>query len=323
MANNKWTEITRQVIDAIDIRDAYTSLGLEITGSHPNSSGWLACRAYGRDDQNPSAGINVGDGPARGRYKDFGGSGLSCTLFDFAAQYGGFEDWKDARKQYASAANVKLGKGMKPPERVQDGIYWKQWNEVLAEGWVKHKPPVTVESLAAAGGGLGMWPAEIRKYPVVYLPIFGEDLTDSDPTGYVIWRRNGSQIPLFQGKNKPPKPVKMLTIKGSKSGWMGLHGIRHLAEAQMVWKVEGPTDMMALMGSIPDALRDRHIVLTNSGGAGEAPKDWQIDQLVGKQVNIVHDNDEPGQKGATVWCNSLAESGILVKNVQLRELINE
>ncbi len=108
-----WHEITRLILDKLDIRAEYEALGVDVTGRNPSGSGWIQCRAMGREDRNPSAAINVGDGQARGRYKDFSG-GMSCGLFDFAENFGNFADWKEARKHYAEKAGVSLPKGRQP-----------------------------------------------------------------------------------------------------------------------------------------------------------------------------------------------------------------
>ena len=86
---NSWTEHKRKILAGLDIESVYREMTVEITGHAPNSDGWLTCRSYGRDDRNPSANINVGNGSARGRYHDFSIGGESMFLFDFHAKYFG------------------------------------------------------------------------------------------------------------------------------------------------------------------------------------------------------------------------------------------
>jgi hypothetical protein len=105
-----WRELDRRILAGLDIRAEYEALGARIVGRRESASGWLACRAFGREDRNPSAAINVGDGPARGKYVDHGGGDLhnSYSLWDVAARYGNFLGWRDARDHYARKAGIDL-----------------------------------------------------------------------------------------------------------------------------------------------------------------------------------------------------------------------
>jgi hypothetical protein len=104
--NTRFTEAAREILERLDIEHEYRGLGLRIVGRAPAPSGWVTCRAMGRNDKRPSAAINIGQGKARGRYKDHGGDGLS--FFDFAAKFGGFADWRAARAHYANKVDVAL-----------------------------------------------------------------------------------------------------------------------------------------------------------------------------------------------------------------------
>ena len=112
--SDKWKEATQQVLLALDLKAEYAALGLRLAGDKPRQTGWLPAHAMGREDRTPSAEINIGDGPARGRYRDFGnGTTESLSLFDFAALYGPAADWKEARNHYAKKAGIKLPRGAK------------------------------------------------------------------------------------------------------------------------------------------------------------------------------------------------------------------
>ena len=95
MSSTKWKALSEKTLATLDIQAEYTRLGIGITGNKPSATGWLACRAKGREDKHASAAINVGDTPSmRGRYRDHGGEGDTLSLWDFAAKYGPHGDWK-------------------------------------------------------------------------------------------------------------------------------------------------------------------------------------------------------------------------------------
>ncbi len=311
-----WEAYSRQILDGLDIRAEYIALGVNVsTAGHASTSGWLPAHAYGREDRTPSASINVGDGPGRGRYKDFGGGGESLGLFDFAGQHGPYADWKEARRHYAKVAGVKLPKGCKPAKAPDESIAWRGMKPALVELWAQKKEGITAAAAHLAGVRLGMWPEPSSKYPIVAFPAYGPNLLDADPCAWVIMARNGRPLPLFKGKNIPPEPRKILTAGGGKAGWIGRHALEHLEEAEVIWKVEGVTTLLALQGIIPEDKRDKHLVLTNSGGAMELPRPEMIECLVGKRVYVVGDADEPGAEGATRWAKALGGVAIEVRNV--------
>lgn len=91
----------------------------------------------------------------------------------------------------------------------------------------------------------------------------------------------------------------------------------------MIWKTEGPTDLLALLSVMPDAT-----AFTTANGAKEIPSDWILKECEGETVFVVHDADKPGQEGATWvgepdgrqrpgWCPDLAKYAKEVRNVRL------
>ncbi len=323
MAKTNWQQTTRQILDKLDVRAEYEKLGVDVTGQQPTAKGWVPCRAMGREDRSPSAGINVGDGPPRGRYKDHGGEGLSCGLFEFAAQFGQFGDWKEARRHYAKQSGVTLPRGSKAPSGPADKLAWQPWNDALAAAWCRHKPPVSVAALELAGGRLAGYPAKTSSSQVVALPIYGRHGTDMPATGWVIWNRTGRDLPLWQGKGKPIKSVKMMTVGGSVSGWMGRYGLDSLESATGVWKTEGPGDMLALMSIVPPEYQGKHIVICNSGGCAEMPAKELVEMLAGKRVAVIADLDEPGQIGGQRQAEMIAAVAEECKLVRLPGEITE
>lgn len=223
---------------------------------------------------------------------------------------------------------------------------WSAGNLSLARYWcARHKPGVTVEALLAAGGKVARYPCGRKAkasgeliapaYKVICVPIFGPGLLDSEPVGYVAWNINGHPIEVFAGKGKPPLLVKMKTV-GSASGLIGRHGLEILAAAvdpakagtacgkdegaasdvapgaapaiDHIYKVEGPTDLLALWAALPPDLRSRQPILTQAGGAKQVPVGC-LSPFAGHRILITGDNDIPGQAGAEKWAAALHGGG--------------
>jgi hypothetical protein len=107
----------------------------------------------------------------------------------------------------------------------------------------------------------------------------------------VILRLDGEPLPPIQ---EGADPKKILTCPGSHGGLMNAGALDRLERAQVVWKVEGVTDMLALQSAIPAEFRDTHIVITNSGGCQENPKDEWVNRFKSKTLYVVGDADIPG-----------------------------
>lgn len=319
----KWSELTREIIHALNIEEEYRQLGVEIVGTRANANGWLVVRAVGRPDDHPSAAINVGDDGRRGRYKDLGGEGDSLGLFDFSVKFGGgkFRDWKEARKHYAKVAGFARSMPKEDGDEARDRI--KLLPDLSldrhSKGFIQRFKGVTPEAVKLCGGVIGKYPVKSAtpQYCVI-LPAYGPNLLDSDPRGYTLMDCAGGPIHVFQGEGIEPRQEKRINI--GQSGLTGRYGLKRLdsSKTEVVWKVEGITDLLALQASIPQEYRERHIVITNNSGATETSLPQEVAPLfAGKTVLLIHDADEPGQDGAGVWLNALAGVQATVKNVQL------
>ncbi len=293
-----WQQYNQRILAALDLRAEFEALGIEIINGREKADGWAECRAFGREDTNPSAAVNL----QSGRYRDLGGEGLSLSLWDLAVHLKRFGKWADAREHYATKAGVAS-----PKEPLRDPaihLDFMPWNDGLAALWCRTKPGVSVESLRANGARLARYRDQ---YTVVCLPVFGPGTTAADPIGWVLWNTTGKDLPVWHGKGKPPTWAKMKTTGGSESGLIGQHALDRLTAAgadparQLLWKVEGPTDLLALWAIIPPEKRDNHLVLTNSGGAQENPQPWMQALFAGRNVVVVGDADVPGQAGAAKW----------------------
>lgn len=304
-----------EILAALNIREEYQALGLEITGSQPSSKGWLECRAIGREDNNPSAAIHIGTG----YYVDLGGEGEPCSLWDFAVKHGPHAGWREARKHYATKAGVTLGRG-RPKKDPRTELIERPWNEILLQIWCRTKPGVTLEALRANGGMLAGYPAKSQAHQVVAMPIFGPRLVEGPPCGWMVWHSGGRPLPKYDKQGKPRGTAKMKMVAGSQSGLMGQHGLARLAVdsgEKLIWKTEGPTDMLALWALIPPDKRNEHLVVCNSAGTIEDVRPEIAVVFTGHRVRLVHDADEPGEVGIAKWMKALQPVAKEVRQVQL------
>lgn len=301
-----WQAYKAKILAGLDLSKEFESLGIDIQGE-PGEDGWAACRAWDREDNSPSAAVNC----QSGRYIDKGGVGLSLSFWDLCVALKRFPDWKAARDHFAAVAGVAIdGKAPRDPA---ENLRFMPWAENLAQLWCRHKPGVTPEAVQAAGGRLARYR---ERWTVIALPIYGPGLLDAEPVGWVLWNITEKDLPVYsKGKDGKAKETwkKMKTTGGSDSGLIGRHAIERLAApdadpaGQLIWKVEGPSDLLALWSIIPPQDRDRHLVLTNAGGAQENPKSWMASLFAGRRVAVVGDADEPGQAGARKWAAWLAK----------------
>jgi len=157
MAKRSYTQIDAEIIASLDIQAEYAAMGVRFAGG-PRQSGKISCHAVGREDNHPSAWVDL----RTGRYGDSGGgvadaSGVprSLSLWDFAATFGGRPDWQTARREFARTAGVKIGRG-KPPENWRDRLEFQSWdapgNLALVQRWCLRKRGITIEAIRAAGG---------------------------------------------------------------------------------------------------------------------------------------------------------------------------
>lgn len=102
-----WSEWRALVLAGLDVAAEYQALGVEFTRPAPNSKGIRECRAFGRDDKEPSAFVNV----KTGVYHDSGGDGITTDLFGFALRHSGgrWGKWIEVARYYGERAGVPLG----------------------------------------------------------------------------------------------------------------------------------------------------------------------------------------------------------------------
>lgn len=327
--NKKWRDVEAEILSKLDIKAEYEAMGVEFTGAKANSRGYWTCRRD-KNDKHPSCGVQVGEAGDRGRFKDFAGS-KSYSLFNYCVEVAGkFKSRGDVFKHYSEKTGVKLPKSEE--KLVRDKFDLSPITSGQAAIYARNKPGVSAEAVLNAGAIGCRSPKNMssdKQQVLIAFPMFGEHLLDSDPTGYHVVSYNGGTYKQYKGKGEPAEDVKVLTH--GEPGLMNSKGLDELDEAEVVWIVEGLSDMLAgntallkwLEDTQGEKRRQKHVVIT-AGGVSYHPKpEWQK-FFIGKDCRVVFDNDlnrkdnkNPGQEAAQVWVNFLLQVASSVKNVIL------
>jgi putative DNA primase/helicase len=228
------------------------------------------------------------------------------------------KDFGQVLKQVADYIGIKPSKNGKQRSDPAEHLVFRDWNDCLVELWRMHKPPITMDAVRAFGARLATYR---RQWQVIAIPIWGELLNHADPVGWILYPLNGRTLPKYT-KGKPVEWVKVKVTFGSESGLVG--PVDQIAAAETIWKLEGPTDALAVHGILPAG----QVAVTNSNGAKERPKKWIVDLAAGKRVRVLHDADRPGQDGAMFvgeedgrqrpgWAPAMATTATESRNVVL------
>jgi putative DNA primase/helicase len=294
------------IIAGLDIRAEYAALGVNINGDTPSADGWVTVHAIGRDDRNPSAAVNL----TTGRYKDHGGDGDSLSLWDFAAKYGNFQDWRDARDHYAAKVGVAAGNAngngrpqakckqrKKPASEAELTKALKDntpaVHNALLKMYCDAKHSITAEGIRQCGGRPQRW-GDHR-----VLSFLGRDPIDNpQATAVVLLRVTGKPFPPLGTLNQR----KSHTIGGSVNSWLSSGDV---ANATTILDVEGITDWLA---AVSVGLPDGCVCVTNTGGAGARGK-LSCDWAKGKRVIVPGDADQPGVDGQRKAAASYQKAG--------------
>jgi len=328
--SNQSADARFRILSRLNLVAEFQSMGVEFTRPTPNANGWLECRSRGRqDERNPSAACNVsGDGSVLGRYKDSGaggGAGDSCSFWDFCLRHGNFSDFKTLHKHYADKVGEKIGRGRRKQD-LRDALEFLPWNDSLVSWWLASKPGVTMEAVKLAGCQVAAYPKKSKQYQVLAMPVYGPQLLDGDPVGYVLWNLAGGDLPVW-GTPGPGSQVKMKSI--GETGLANLFAVARLSAmrdaaesggevpALSIYKVEGPTDLMALQALIPPELSETNLVVTNTGGSMQCVSLDMAKCFANCRVFVLHDADAPGQLGAAKWTDALSHIARQVVNVSL------
>ncbi len=179
-------------------------------------------------------------------------------------------------------------------------LEFHDWNELSAAYWCLTKQPITPAAIQSIGGRLATYR---KQYQVIALPVWRVVQNASGPQqetcGWIIYNATGGTLPKFSKHLTTGEiTTEWLKIKltaGSQPGLVGdLASIRSVSTTT-IWKVEGPSDLLALLSL---ELPADQAAFTNANGAGEKPAPWMLELLAGRTVHTIHDADKPGQDGA-------------------------
>ncbi len=324
ITDERWHSFKTEVLARLDIRAEFERWAVEFTSDQPSESGWLSCWARDRAHGNaPSAAVNVGHGEWRGQYVDRGGTGESLGMWEFAAKYGGYSDWRAARQALAEKAGVPLPGAI--VNRAADKIEILPGSFVSCKPLLEKYPGTTEEAMKLCGKQIAKYPKGSRQ-PRYCVALPSYESSVYTPVGYTLMAVDGGMIELYRGPDKPAEPKKRINI--GVSGILGEHGwqllLTHPSSIKLVWKVEGVSDLLALQALIPEDLRSTHIVITNAGGCGQRGLPGKIaHRFTGVPVAIIHDADVPGQSGVSLWTDPLFGVAASVKNVPLPYPVTE
>lgn len=185
-----------------------------------------------------------------------------------------------------------------PPQAIDWAAKWQRWQiesgqqQDLLSQWCQSRPPIVPESLLVSGVMFGNWPMAQRDQAVLGFHGYGAD--ESQPNSLLLYRADGFPFGAI-GKLRERKTH---LVGGSKAGWVHVGGIERTRSAEVVWRVEGLPDGLALLPRLPA----NHAVVSPSCGAGwnsKSPdRNPPLGIFAGKVAIVVGDADGPGQRGA-------------------------
>lgn len=235
----------------------------------------------------------------RWRFTDLGGSGSAiCNQCGKNGDGFGTIQWYLGKQFLEVLAMVAEFLGVEPEVNPSNDytptepdkrlVFTETLPPAMALVWCSKKKPIVPQSLTKVRARYATYR---KRYPVIALPGFGRE---GKVTAWVLYHASGKELPIFEKGNKEPSDwVKIKNTSGSRAGWIGTPIDDSI---DTIWKVEGPSDLLALVGILPKG----HGAVCNIFGAGENPASnpWLLDIFKNKIAFVVHDCDEPGQDGA-------------------------
>jgi len=307
--------VKKQLLERIDFVREYKEIGIQFSSDSPSSAGWIPCYSIDRDEKNPSAAVNV----QNGFYTDLGTGGRRLDFFSLMQIVGGYGSFREVLTKFASEYGISIPKG-RPVSQPENAVTFQAWNST-ADRWCELKS-TTREAVQMCGGEYCRYNG---KYFCVGLKIFRNAEQLDQVGGYVVAQTNGEPLPVLDRNRQQVSSCKIKTVAGSGSGLIGEHALLKITEARqngtldelVLFKVEGVSDMLAFQARVPEDQRDRILVLTNSAGCAEKPKPEWRSAFSGVKVVLIHDADQPGQKGLENWKSFLRDTASSIKIVRL------
>jgi len=197
-----------------------------------------------------------------------------------------------------SAAQMPARRTPLPPQSPEDwAAKWNQWTAGpgqladLIGQWITHRPPIEAAAVEASQPMVGNWP--LRQRDQIVIGFHGYAEPGQPPNSLLLYRVDGAQFPAV-GKLQPRKTH---LVGGSKAGWIHVGGIDRTQAAEVIWRVEGLPDGLALLPLLPV----NHAVVTPSCGCNwnknSPERNPSLLIFLGKVLIGCGDADEPGQRG--------------------------
>lgn len=254
-------------------------------------------------------------------WKDFDErGGLRCSHCNDSGNADGFSavqwwhncDFPEAIRKVAehlrlepAVGNVSGAAEPPPPQQVDWSAKWNRWTigvgqqEDLLSQWCVVKRPIMPASVRAAEVMFGAWPKNSRDQACLGFYAFRDP--QKPPVGLLLYRADGAEFgPIGKLKER-----KTHLVGGSVAGWIHVGGRDRTRSAEVVWRVEGLPDGLALLQLLPQ----NHAVVTPSNGCGWSQygaNNPPLDLFAGKVVIGVGDADAPGQRGLWRWAESVS-----------------
>jgi hypothetical protein len=136
----------------------------------------------------------------------------------------------------------------------------------------------------------------------------------------VVVDSEGGDLRKFCGKGKPLQLSTAVCVKrqgAARGGLLNPFALAHIKDAEVVWKAEGLSDLLAIHSLIPPEKKDRHVVIANANGATEGVDRHWVELLTDKVVFVVGVADRAGQIGVEKWVAHLQGKAKEVRNVRL------
>ena len=248
----------------------------------PTPTAGLQCHSLYRPDKNPSAGINVGDGPQRGLYVDFGENGrggkiwLARGIFDVIADVGSF---------YVTGRDAYFGLGRKV------GV-------IEATDKRAPKPPPTLDEVKRFQKNLtpeirqflqdkrGLSEASIAKFRVGWAPKRERQRLPGVRPDPGRPASGEYPVPQFQKAAQNLKPVR-ITEKPGCGGWTAWPPA---PQGSTVIITEGEFDCML-------AEQETGCIGVSSTNGVKAFKPEWTNHFHGRHVVVMYDCDQEGREG--------------------------
>jgi len=335
MSRTDWTRVEQDILSRLDLAAEAAALGIRFTAGRPNANGWREAYAIDREEQNPSAAVNVAsDNGTLGRYTDLGGGEeRAISFFELAArlQPSRFADFRAAREHYARQAGVELpsddaesnGRAGGSESGLLSKVRWHRADhrQHFAEQLAEAKPGVTAEQILRCRVRTGTWPKRRGQRVIAFAAFDPADW--QTPCGLLLYRIDGARFAPCDRPRLPERKAHL--VGGSRDGLIIVGSVEELAEAETVWKCEGVPDALALAAHLPAG----HVAVANVCGAKSFPA-VLAEAFQGSQLNIIHDPDDAGGSGARVVAASCFDAASAVRIIHLpddekdvRDLIRE